>query len=189
MLNSVDRWPAPGPAQAQKCAHGKSGLATQRHRSPANLSHLVPACALCTSNCDLSATPSGRNETTAFEPLIFVQGGGGGSGYGDKINWFMHWRKASSFLLFFYIKAAVCFTYMPSCIVSCVREIEIKTMQSSSIILWTTCHSSISDASIFLSCYKVALVSHISHYSSSCSLSTIQAGRQSTVCLNMPEHV
>lgn len=56
-----------GPAQAQKCAHGKSGLATQRHRSPANLSHLVPASALCTSNCDLWATPSGQKGATALE--------------------------------------------------------------------------------------------------------------------------
>lgn len=64
---SVDRWPASGPAQAQKCAHGKSGLATQRHRSPANLSHLVPASALCTSNCDLWATPSGQKGAPALE--------------------------------------------------------------------------------------------------------------------------
>lgn len=56
-----------GPVQAQKCAHGKTGLATQRHRSPVNLSHLVSACAHCPPPiCDLWATPSGQKVVTAF---------------------------------------------------------------------------------------------------------------------------
>lgn len=84
---SVDRWPASGPAQAQKCAHGKSGLATQRHRSPANLSHLVPARALCTSNCDLWATPSGQKGAPALKAwhLWHLFKDGVGEGSGDRI--------------------------------------------------------------------------------------------------------